>query len=57
MNTTSTLIAHLPEMDLATVTGGVDWVVSAACWAAAVLLDTIFPGLGAPIALSCYIPF
>ena len=56
MNTTSTLIAILPEADLAAVTGGNDWVVSAACWAAAVFVDAFFPGLGAVISLSCLTP-
>lgn len=56
MNVTSTLIANLPEAGLATVTGGGDWVVSAACWAAAALVETVAPGLGALIALHCYIP-
>ena len=56
MNTTSTLIAILPEADLAAVTGGVDWVVSQACWMAAVFVDAFFPGLGALISLSCLIP-
>ena len=56
MNVTSTLIANLPDAGLATVTGGIDWVVSAACWAAAALVDTVAPGLGALIALTCYFP-
>ncbi len=56
MHATSTLIANLPDAGLATVTGGSGWVVSAACWAAAALVDTVAPGLGALVALSCYIP-
>lgn len=56
MKATSTLIANLPEAGLATVTGGVDWVVSWACMAVATLVDSIAPGLGALIALSCYFP-
>lgn len=56
MNSTSTLIANLPEAGLATVTGGVDLVVSWACMAAAALVDTFAPGLGALIALTCYFP-
>lgn len=56
MNTTSTLIAILPEAGLAAVTGGSDWVVSAACWAVATFVDAFYPGLGALIALSCLTP-
>ena len=56
MNTTSTLIADLPEAGLATLTGGVDWVVSATCMMAAALVDALFPGLGSVVALSCYFP-
>lgn len=56
MNVTSTLIANLHEAGLATVTGGVDWVVDFKCWALATMVDSAFPGLGALIALHCYIP-
>ncbi len=56
MNVTSTLIANLPEAGLATVTGGADLVVSAACWITATFVDAFFPGLGSLIALSCYVP-
>ena len=56
MNVTSTLIANLPEAGLATVTGGLDWVVDFNCWALATMVDSAFPGLGALIALHCYIP-
>ena len=56
MNTTSTLIANLSDGGLATFTGGNSWVVSAACWVAATIVDVLYPGLGALIALSCYIP-
>lgn len=56
MNATLTLVANLPEASLATVTGGNDWVVSAACLAAAAFVDAFFPGLGSVIALSCYFP-
>ena len=56
MNTASTLIAIVPEADLATVTGGVDWAVSPACWVAATFVDAFYPGLGALITLSCMTP-
>jgi len=56
MKATSTLIANLPEGGLATVTGGTDFVVSWPCMVLAALVDTIAPGLGALIALSCYFP-
>lgn len=56
MNTTSTLIANLPEAGLATVTGGIDYVVDFNCLALAIKVDSAFPGLGALIALHCYIP-
>ena len=53
MNTASTLIAILPEADLAAVTGGTAWVISAACWTAAAFVDALYPGMGALIVLSC----
>ena len=53
MNTASTLIAILPEAGLATVTGGNAWIVSVACWTAAVFVDAFYPGMGALIILSC----
>ena len=56
MNTTSTLIAILPEADLVTVNGGVDWVVSPACWVAAAFVDAFLPGLGALITPYCMTP-
>ena len=56
MNTTSALTAILPEAGLAAVTGGTAWVVSAACWTAAVFVDAFYPGLGALISLSCLTP-
>lgn len=56
MNVTSTLIANLPDAGLATVTGGGNWVVSAACMAAAAFVNAFFPALGSLIALSCYVP-
>lgn len=56
MNATSILIPNLPEAGLATVTGGSDWVVSWACMAAAAVVDTIAPGLGALIAPTCHFP-
>ena len=56
MNTTPSLIANLPEAGLATLTGGVDWVVDLNCWALATIVDSAFPGLGALIALHCLIP-
>ena len=48
MNTASTLIAIVPEADLAAVTGGVDWVVSAACWVAATFVDAVLSRPGRP---------
>ena len=56
MHPTPTLIANLPKAGLASFTGGFDWVVSAACWAAAALVGAVFPGLGGLLTLSCYIP-
>ncbi len=56
MNATSILIANLPEAGLATVTGGSGWAVSWACMVVAAMVDTIAPGLGGLIALTCYFP-
>lgn len=56
MKTTSTLFANLPEAGLAVVTGGAVWVVDFNCWALATMVGSVFPGLGALIALHCYIP-
>ncbi len=59
MNTASTLIAILPDADMATVTGGVDWVVSGPCWWTATAIAAVVPwgGIAASLlALSCLIP-
>ena len=53
MNTTSTLLAILPEADLATLTGGLHWVGIPACMQAAAVLDVVMPGLGALIRPYC----
>ncbi len=59
MNTASTLIAILPDADMATVTGGVDWVVSGPCWWTATAIAAVVPwgGIAAYLfAFYCLIP-